>query len=71
MSWAAQTGEELPVRFLLERSTSINLADNNGRTPVSWTAEVTSDCGNDAARILIEEGANIHLPDNDGRTPLL
>ena len=46
----------------------IDIADQNGRTPLSWAVQ----CGNSCAvQELLNRGANCNKPDNNGIPPLL
>jgi ankyrin repeat protein len=59
---------ESTVLSLLDKGVDIGVADNQGRTPLSWAAET----GNtQIISYLLEKGADINFTDNDGRTPLL
>ena len=53
------------VHALLDLGADINLADDNGRTPLSHGVEKI-----ELVQLLVERGADINLSDKDGHTPL-
>ena len=58
---------EAVARFLVESKADINLATNDGATPLNVDCEK----GHEAvARLLLDNKADINLADNDGATPM-
>lgn len=66
LSWAAQKRQPGIVRALLDKGGDAALADDDGRTPLSWAAEYG--CV-DAARMLSDPDA-VAKPDGQEQTPL-
>jgi hypothetical protein len=52
--------------FLIENGANVNIADNNGVTPLMFAAKNI-----DALRVLIENGASVNAADNNGKTPMM
>lgn len=68
ISIAAEKGDDPLLWSLIENDSSkVDLADVNGRTPLSFAAALGSVFGIEA---LIEHGANVDAHDKSGRTPL-
>ncbi|KAM5349335.1 hypothetical protein ACJ41O_005840 [Fusarium nematophilum] len=66
--WAADNGDEVVVRLLLDRGAHTEAADEEGQTPL-WVAAAN---GHEAVvRLLLERGANTEAADKiEGWTPL-
>ena len=67
-------GKEM-IRALIESGADINVADQEGRTPLHCLQmpQYRLDCENakDMAKLLIEGGADPEKTDNDGNTPVV
>jgi ankyrin repeat protein len=55
------------TELLLKHGASVNVADNEGRTPLHIAVETLRP---DIAEVLIEAGARLDVEDNRGRTPM-
>jgi len=65
---AKQTSSENQiVRFLIERGAKINLANNEGKTPLHVAARC---CNDEGIEILLDAGARVDAVDTQGWTPL-
>src|SRR5205823_2412928 len=62
----ADYGFKAVVKLLVEKGADLETKDNDGRTPLSWTAGHRNEA---VAKLLIEKGAELETKDNDGRTP--
>ncbi|QYT04338.1 ANK_REP_REGION domain-containing protein [Trichoderma simmonsii] len=60
---------EAAVRLLLDRGAQIEVADKDGRTPLSYAAG-DNFRGEAIVRLLLDRGAQIEAASNEGRTPL-
>jgi ankyrin repeat protein/Tol biopolymer transport system component len=67
--YAARTGNLVKIKELIEKGTSLDVADNYRRTPLLLTCR---ESGNfEIAKLLIEKGANINARDIFGDTPII
>lgn len=60
-------GDVAFLQWLVEEGAAIDIADESGRTPLSWAA---GGGATDEARFLLKRGADIGKTDQLGRTPL-
>lgn len=56
--------DEEVAQLLIERGANVNIADNDGRTPLLRCESL------EIAQLLIAHGANVNATDKDGMTPL-
>ncbi|KAL2816610.1 quinon protein alcohol dehydrogenase-like superfamily [Aspergillus cavernicola] len=80
---AAQDGDEVQVRLLLQKGADIHIQNKNGRTDLLWQLKMDKEIltGKTAlhwainrrhpqiVRLLLKEGADPGITDNNGRTP--
>ena len=68
LSWAAENGNEIMVKLLLEKGAEVNVKDTEcGQTPLSLAARR----GHEAvAKLLLKKGAEMDIEDDSCRTPL-
>ncbi|KAF3929044.1 Ankyrin-3 [Dactylellina cionopaga] len=64
---ACENGHEDVVRILLQRGASVNVADEDGKTPLHLAA---ADGGEGITRMLIQSGADLNAVDDEGDLPL-
>lgn len=57
------------IRALLAAHAKVDVADDNGSTPLLWS--VNTGCPVDVARLLIAAGANVNVRARGGATPLM
>ncbi len=55
------------IELLIAKGANINIADNNGLTPLMAAAEL----GMAGFSLLLEKGAKVNVADNAGKTPLM
>jgi len=67
LPWAAETGNELVVRLLLERGADLDLRDREGQAPLSLAVEKGHKT---VVKLLLDHGAKTESKDRSGRTPL-
>ena len=67
MSIATLKGHHEVVRVLADKGANLDLARENGSTPVFIAAQFGH---HEVVRVLAKMGANLDLADKDGRTPL-
>ena len=64
----AATWDQAPVIIeLVKAGADVNIADDRGRTPISYAAERGYD---DCVALLVDHGADINIADKDGNTPM-
>jgi len=66
---AVRFGSAEKVQALLEAGSSVNLADNEGNSPLA--AAAGSEASADIVAMLIEKGAQVDSVNRDGVTPLM
>jgi ankyrin repeat protein len=60
--------DQAPVIIeLVKAGADVNIADDRGRTPISYAAERGYD---DCVALLVDHGADINIADKDGNTPM-
>ncbi|KAK6524023.1 hypothetical protein TWF694_005691 [Orbilia ellipsospora] len=64
---ACENGHEDVVRTLLRRGASVNVSDQDGKTPLHLAA---ADGGEGIVRMLLQSGADINAVDDEGDQPL-
>jgi hypothetical protein len=64
---AAYFGIYEAANTLIGRGQSLDLKDNDGRTPLSWAAEKEHEA---VVKLLLEKGAGLETKDEYGQTPL-
>ncbi|EWC44643.1 hypothetical protein DRE_06632 [Drechslerella stenobrocha 248] len=64
---ACENGHEDSVRILLQRGASVNVKDEDGKTPLHLAA---ADGSEGIVRMLIQSGANVNAFDDEGDSPL-
>jgi hypothetical protein len=57
------------IRALLAGHAKVDVADENGSTPLLWSVNVS--CPADVARLLIAAGANVNVKAKGGATPMM
>ena len=64
----AATWDQAPVIIeLVKAGADVNIADDRGRTPINYAAELGYD---DCVALLVAYDADINIADNDGNTPM-
>lgn len=64
---AAETGDAEIAQMLVEANADVNIADDDGETPLMIAAQHNH---LQVVRLLLKAGANLHLQDNGGKTAL-
>ncbi|GAM40220.1 Pfs, NACHT and Ankyrin domain protein [Talaromyces pinophilus] len=67
LCWAAETGSNTMIKFLLDRGMEIESPSYDGQTPLSWAAGNGWDS---TVILLLARGAYIESRSNNGQTPL-
>ena len=67
--WACYAGQINSAQLLLDHGASIDLGDNEMRTPLMWAA--TSSCGLPIVQLLLSRGADPQRRDASGATALV
>ena len=67
LHWAAQHGQTVGLKILLEYGAAVNKQDNDGWTALHYTAANGGHL--ETIRILLQYGAGINIKTNAGQTP--
>jgi ankyrin repeat protein len=68
LHFAAWTGRENVVAYLLSHGADVNAANFEQETPLHWAVLRSED---DVVALLLQHGADTEIPESYGRTPLL